>query len=167
MVFISPNSSRRSFHCCNVAATSTVYQTPAAVDKIDILRTKQSSWHLQNNNNHHIIALDINSFHKDTETFYNYGESVAQSKSTRSRKPKLSTIERGHQMDGWKLRAWSRNGWVKVTSVVTKWMGDRKVILLGLAPALKFSPESNSMSEFGGLWKQQNNQTCPKSVKSL
>ena len=34
-------------------------------------------------------------------------------------------------------------------------MGDRKVILLGLAPALKFSPESNSMSEFGGLWKQK------------
>ena len=27
------------------------------------------------------------------------------SKSTRSRKPKLSTMERGHQMDGWPLRA--------------------------------------------------------------
>ena len=43
-------------------------------------------------------------------------------------------------------------------------MGDRKVILLGLAPALKFSLESNSMSEFGGLWKQQNNPACTKSV---
>ena len=29
------------------------------------------------------------------------GESVAQSKNTRSRKPKLSTIERGHQLDGY------------------------------------------------------------------
>ena len=29
-----------------------------------------------------------------------HGEPVAQSKSTRSRKPKLSKIERGHQMDG-------------------------------------------------------------------
>ena len=35
------------------------------------------------------------------------GESVAQSKSTSfcSWKPKLSTIERGHRMDGWPLRA--------------------------------------------------------------
>ena len=30
---------------------------------------------------------------------------MAQSNSIRSRKPKLSTDERGHQMDGWSLRA--------------------------------------------------------------
>ena len=33
------------------------------------------------------------------------GESVAQSKSTHSRKPELSTSEHGHQMDGWPLCA--------------------------------------------------------------
>ena len=32
-------------------------------------------------------------------------ESMAQSNSTRFRKPELSTIERGHQMDGCPLRA--------------------------------------------------------------
>ena len=32
-------------------------------------------------------------------------ESVAQSKSTRSRKPELSTMERGHHMDGGQSRA--------------------------------------------------------------
>ena len=36
-------------------------------------------------------------FHKS------WGESVAQSKSTHSQKAKLSTIVRGHQMDGWPL----------------------------------------------------------------
>ena len=30
---------------------------------------------------------------------------MAHSNSIRSRKPKLSTTERGHQMDGWPLRA--------------------------------------------------------------
>ena len=34
-----------------------------------------------------------------------YGESVVQSKSTRSWKPVLSIIKRGHQMDGWPLCA--------------------------------------------------------------
>ena len=34
-----------------------------------------------------------------------WGESVAQSKSASSRTPRLSTIERGHQMDGWPLCA--------------------------------------------------------------
>ena len=37
--------------------------------------------------------------------WHNLEESVSQSKSTLSQKPKLSMIERGHQMDRWQLRA--------------------------------------------------------------
>ena len=33
------------------------------------------------------------------------GESVVQSKSTRSQKPKLSAVEHGHPLDGWPLGA--------------------------------------------------------------
>ena len=41
---------------------------------------------------------------RDQTVAVSAGESVAQSKSTRSPKPELSTMERGHQMEGWPLR---------------------------------------------------------------
>ena len=98
-------------------------------------------------------------------------ESVAQSKSTPSRKPKLSTIERGHQ-NGWVTVTYSawRPPWeffgVKFCADSTKvlWMRlskPRSPVRIRMQTKKQshthIKDPGQSTAELGGLWKQQNN----------
>ena len=51
------------------------------------------------------LGSNLRLFHTSFRSDHHVVESVAQSKRTRSRRPKLSTIDRGHQIDRWPLRA--------------------------------------------------------------
>ena len=103
-------------------------------------------------------------------------ESVLQSKSTRSRKPpELSTTERGHHMDGWPLyagqlfasRYFSESKSVRTLQKSFGW--DYKprspVCICKEKDHIRTLKILQSMLEFVGLWKHQNNPACTKKKK--
>ena len=118
------------------------------------------------------------------------GESVAHSKCTHSRKPELSTIEYGHQMDGWLLCArlcTCPEIFPELNSVQTlqksfRWdyklrslmcirmQNDHIRMLKTLQSMSEFSyhnhtVETTKYQEFSWLWKHQNNPAGIKSVR--
>ena len=115
-----------------------------------------------------------------TDTHHDIWQSVVQSKNTcsgTSQRPKLSTIKCGHKMDGWPLCArFCACNEISPESVQTlqKSFGwDHKLrspvcvcVCKKLLCIQKYhvftSKIQQPMSEFGGLWKHQNNPACTK-----
>ena len=102
-------------------------------------------------------------------THITIGESVVQSKSTHSQRPKLSMIECGHQMDGWLLCArlcTHPEVSLEIMCRLYKRPSD-ETINQGPLPKDQICTLKilKSMSEFSGLWKQQYKPACTKSVR--
>ena len=96
-------------------------------------------------------------------------ESVAQSKSTHSQKPQLGMIERGHHcVLG--LAPALRFLWSPILCWLYKSPSTMSPVCMYICMqkdhicTLKIM---QSMSEFSGLWKQQNNPACTKRCRSL
>ena len=103
------------------------------------------------------------------------GESVAQSKSTRCRKPELSTMERGHYMDDWPLRDRLLPG-PEISPQSDSLQALQKSFRWDYKPrsfvCIRMQKERirtlkilQSMSEFGALWKHQNNPARTNGVR--
>ena len=96
-------------------------------------------------------------------------QSVAQSKNTHSRKPKLSSIKCGHRMDGWLLRA----RLCTHPEISPRFLQNQILCRLykPLSPMSKDHIHKlkilSTLSEFGGLRKHQNNPACTKSVRVI